>query len=432
MPKKFSDTSQQSITDNTKILAENNSVIDGFAHITGANIDSYIKAKLSATSEQTIEDDDYVFSEKAGTIGKTKKSDLFDERINYYDATVGTGGDYADIAAAQTDGKYILKAVGDVTISADTTILNNIYIDLCGFTMICSTYRFIYSAGSLKIKNGFITTSITSNLNLFGSNTYAEYLTITNSGAGRIAVSGDFVNCTIILASGASSFGNLNTQFSGNLTNIIITGTNTTGFPFYARRGNFKNIKINGSFLSSATIMFACVTPDDIININYFYNSSTSATTIVRTQNITGGILIAENIYCPYGFFRCSGNVSKTKTIIKNLIAAAVIEGVSEPSAMIQNAEITNFTETAGLTDINTVTFKNAVTLTKNKTNINNCEFLSTLSISGDYNLFVNCRFTGAVTINAGAEYNIFCNCYFTAGLINNSGNQTNEINNNI
>lgn len=453
MPKKFSDTSQQSITDNTKILAENNSVIDGFAHITGANIDSYIKAKLSATSEQTIEDDDYVFSEKAGTIGKTKKSDLFDERINYYDATIGTGGDYEtleDVLNAIDSGVRFFKAVGNVSNSTGLTskslagksayiMLDNYYIDFgniqisgnssANITIIGLTnnakikyssptnYTF-YGFGKIKLENLIIEQQAAKVL-IQDSTVYFEKITVNQyNGSSHI-----FVNISGIIR---------NINFVGGGTSCrggISSSTTTTQL-------DIENITFSGTYANNGSIL--SLLRGKIINMNY--NSSSYVGAIVyNVENITN---TQKTLYIDVyaGGIIKQGQVNRLYLRINSIAEKIEIEYLEFVLYDQQNITFKEcifnqaVVQTSALERQKYISciFNGNITMLGNNNIFENNKMAGNFTYTGDYGTITQNRITGATTLQSGSEYNIITGNRFNGGFSNNSGNQTNEINNNI
>lgn len=335
--------------------------------------------------------------------------------IPYFDASIGAGGDYADIATAQSAGKYKLKAVGNITVSGNTTITNPMTLDLSGFTMACATYNFTFSgSGRLRIENGTITFAYGSTGKLFvcatNNDIYVNNCTITNSStiAGAfISAYGIFINSFIGCPNyGYCGFGGSGSSdyWNGKLINITITTGGANCIPIWTVTGigsvvsllisvTISTISIFGTniYLSSSGSVYG--------QVSNFYG--TSATLLTRGTDIT------------------LGNIG---SITSQSIVRAAVSG---------NMSLGN---TYGLNHFTTILFAGSITIAlgSDSNTFTDCRVGTTTSITGDYNKFIGCTFVGAVTINSGAEYNIFIGCIFTGGLTNNSGNTTNIIENNI
>ena len=365
-----------------------------------------------------------------------------DVPIPYFDATIGVGGEYADIAAAQTAGKYRLKAVGNITMSGDTTTTNIIVLDLNGYTMTCGTYQFIGQAGSLYITNGIITTArnvtAASTSVLFANYTNSTLLvqkcTITNTtttAGNNIAWQGAFNDCIINLANVKDSgFGRASNAFSAILSKITFNGGGTSceyavdmAAPTTSDvNSTFNDIYITGIFRPNYPV--ACMHNYDNIRI-----SVTNAGQIIlangRNVKIVGGSnVLFYDQYNVYNFrlesFKLAGlllgSTGTRREFINGSFAGSASYAFPASNIMV----------------LINVTFDAAVTIAGNSCVIIGCTFATTLTISSDYCKMTNCTVTGVTTLSSGAEYNDISHNTLTGGLTNSSGNTTNIIHDNI
>ena len=174
--------------------------------------------------------------------------------IEYFDATVGTGGNYPatsisdGLEQAISDGKVSIKIISNISLFSDIIIPSgiNIYIDIKGFELNAGTYNItIGSAESLYIKTNYNNVSpftnrgsmvfaYASEKRLFETvldNLKVEDILITNNStiaSARIADSGLFTRCMANVSNYTESgFGKVGSDFMGKLDKTIVNGAGT-------------------------------------------------------------------------------------------------------------------------------------------------------------------------------------------------------------
>jgi hypothetical protein len=414
---------------------------------------SILAPSTGVTNHALLSSLDWSSSGHTGTANKLAAFDVSgvatysDIVIPLFDATVGAGGDYADIAAAQTAGKYKLKAVGNITMSGDTTLSANIYLDLNGYTMACTTYKFIYATAytltiTSSIVGGVITFAQSGGAlanKLFQSlsdpmSLYVSNITITNQttvAGNYIALDGIFTNCTINMANVANcGFGsNVSSgDFRGKLYNCNIVGggaaCESVIYNQTSRLSEIALVTFSGTFKSASNVIY-CV-------YGQFRNILYTSATAVR--------FLVSNVHL---LFDAGGKVTidhtgaTPRSIISNSILGTII---SRSNTMCNNVHFLAATSVPWINSVNDVTFENcnfastlAITLTTGyDIRLINCLVTGATTLSADYCKLIGNTFTGAVTISSGSEYNIITENKFTGGLTNSSGNSTNIIQSNI
>jgi len=201
---------------------------------------------------------------------------LFPEDINitpYYDATVGTGGDYATLKLAEIAGKYNLKAVGDITIDDNWTIGNKIKLDLNGYSLIFGNYQFTIPNDNVQllITNGTITYQQTSAKSciighvwsLADNNTLqTENCTFTNLSTINGSLFAGFgfhnkvkYNLANVAGGAFGYYTGAVIDFTGIVNDIefIGGGINCADNTYY---GTYRNVKITGSYNATNTFFF--------------------------------------------------------------------------------------------------------------------------------------------------------------------------------
>lgn len=163
--------------------------------------------------------------------------------IGYFDATVGTGGDYPssgitdDINTAVANGKLRLKLISNITLTQNITINNRVIIDCNGYNISLGSFRFINSGGSLEIvSKGLVSTfnfSYSSGFLVFGSfnkyNLEVSGIIFNNTSTAnfaKVATAGVFMGCKFILTAHQScSLGDSTSPFSGICANSEFQNT---------------------------------------------------------------------------------------------------------------------------------------------------------------------------------------------------------------
>lgn len=319
----------------------------------------------------------------------------------YFDATVGTGGEYATVNDAYAAGKRKLLIVSDTALSADLTI-DNLYIYLDNFTLSCTSYNFTINAGQVLTITGIglITFAYSStkilfngNANILGLGNHNKTLTITNTSTTtncRVSDVGNFDNLIVNLPNYTYvGFGSSVSGFNGTLNRLIINSGGGTCIPIFTSVSNYvrplSKITINGPIGSITVFMIT-----DLL--------------VISTGTVT----------CAYGI-----NINAITCTLN------VLNHVTNFAARSLTATSSNATFTNGSTSI-------SVSITANGCTFTNVRFADTVTISGDSNKIIGSRVVGLLTLSSGADYNDISHNTLTGGLTNSSGVTTNIIHDNI
>jgi hypothetical protein len=187
--------------------------------------------------------------------------------IPYFDATIGTGGDYATIAEAFTAGKYKLLQVGVITETVDTTPGTN-------YAYIYGNYQYkitlqkkvAQSIGLVYFYNANVEINTTLNgatLNIGSIHFISSYIRLTGT---YYCNSFTAINCKV----------NFNAPISGNPSNTL------EGF-VHCYCTLEKNVQLQSKFTNCQFFgAFTLTTPNSLISC-----SSTTLTSIIQPTQVT-------------------------------------------------------------------------------------------------------------------------------------------------
>lgn len=345
--------------------------------------------------------------------------------ISAFEATIGIGGDYTDILAAQTAGKYMLKAVGNVTTSNNTTIGNRIILNMNGYDLSTTGYTITITSNKyLEIFNGSITNAGTLPSFII-SNTkdlFLHNLTINCNQTGDnayIADDGILENVEFIVnaAKGNCCLGNNSSYgFKGFARNIILTVNNSDANTCIELQNEIDGLIVKGSASNNSTT-----------NIIFLHGTSSFYPKLTNVN-----VLAAQNIYIAV-YYGILDNIN-------NNAGNIYVKLGNSPSrnAIIQNSTINslvNNTLAGGKLKLKNVTFTGTTdyTLPTNGLILNSdkdCYFTQNIIING---VSDKCNIEGTfatgktITLQAGSEYNVI-NVHTDTDVIYNSGNMTNSI----
>ena len=327
--------------------------------------------------------------------------------IEFFDATIGAGGQFPDIISAHTAGKYRLKAVGNITMQTDTTLIQNVFLDLNGYTLICSTYVFINSQ-YLTIQNGTITTAVAVNKVLFDNAAVGSKLKVTHSGAGVFADYGIWTDISITLGASSISFGLYTVMgFDGTLIRIEIIGTNTSTFACSVANGTCEDITIKGSW-AGGTCYFYLVTTSNIMFKGLTCTQATGTLYVRFQASSLGQLLVLDNVKATTCFFNF--NSQPNCGFLSGFIVTNWYELGSSNNVTMSDGIITNYTpysahnHNQGFTKVHTLIFTNPVTLYGYYSVFIMCRFNSTLTVLDVSNVFSECVFVGNVVLAGSAD----------------------------
>ena len=358
-------------------LATNKDASNGYAGLTlfAHNFWNAAKSFLTTVVGTATQTRTQSLQDKDGVIALT--SDV--AAYGLFDATIGTGGDYADIAAAQTANKYRLKAVGNITMSGATTISNSIYLDLSGYTMDCGAYKFTKSGTvSLTItdsKNaGTLTYAYASVLVLFNSfdnsNLFISNITIINNSTIDLAGLGIYGNYdNVIFSVTTTKDGSIAFNFVGNISKSTVIGA--SAISLYCSKGSIcKDIRVQGT--GAGLVFYACE------NI------------IIETSGLS-------YIYC----FSGKNIISPTNKLYLTVYSSLTVNGIIDQSLIDATIQFPIYGKIINSTFLNNVSIYDDIL---KYIYIDNCYFYGTVTGLGPYGLSVfisisNSEFRAAVSI---------------------------------
>lgn len=365
------------------------------------------------------------------------------ELNNYFDATVGTGGDYLEPADAWAAGKYVLKQVGDIIFTQNQIIPSNKLCKLYGnkqlYTITVGTYnlktnavdKYFESHTCRYILNDscadlFLNSTY---LNTFSYNDRFDITTLTNESA---FISGFYFENPHIFydtTNGGNGFHVYN-QKQLRIVGTLLIEMNKVSYYVFSCGVNdtthIDKIKIIGASATSLNGILLLQKPTVTTNAN---------TTVIGEIEIDTGV--TTYIKMTAAIINKIVKTSGTVNILCNSSNGGEINinNAYIDTIVMRAGGIENYSHYINLTNCkfnNALTIQNLNAATPAIWNLNNCKCLSTLIINNDNNNITKNKVTGATTLSAGAEYNIITNNRFDGGFTNSSGVINNEINNNI
>lgn len=270
-------------------------------------------------------------------------------KIEFFEATVGTGGQYTTIAAAVAAGKYLLKMVGDCT-------------------------------------DGAIGVSINDHVIVIGNNLHTLTLTIGNSLANILFLRCK-VNVTGLGVNGDLEFQKCEIEFNGGYfgssdTNIVESNIqHNAGLGIYTASAISCSITI-ASILYATGLTNCRLFGNHTIYNAYMVNCISTATLNLGQVHITNSYLINSNV-----FMNIAG-IQVTNSTINN------ISNFNNEGSLVSNNIING-----------TVTF--TATGQYNKLTNNNIAGVVTLNSGAGFNLIQGNTLSGGFTDNSGETTNI-------------------------
>jgi len=388
-------------------------------------------------------------------------------QIQYFDATVGTGGDYpilGDLITGITAGKRKFKAIGNIasTGGSDITLTTgqSIFIDLSIYTLDMGSFNFdVQQGASLEVTGNYNNASPYVNR---GKIAFAY-----NSSKGLFGSTGgnDNVKVDNIIIDNNSTANSCYISQKGYFSNIVIELPNYTNGAFYMFKGKVRDAEIIGGGSNCSMIFYDNSTisnfeKNTIENIKFSGIFATNS--ILVYIYAMSNVIYVSNSYAQFIGTSIDGLIDSTsKVTIRGLfsfISDSTIGNISMNGAdygKINDCIINNTTivpesgSTAyklALTGcrfplLTTITnpakfynciFEKAISCTGNLFVFENCIFLNSLIINGDNGKLTGNKVTGTTTISAGSENNIITGNHFDGGFTDSSGLTNNEINNNI
>lgn len=329
---------------------------------------------------------------KLAGFGASQEAALYDIPIPFFDATVGTGGDYTDLNTALSDGKYKLLLISDLTLSADTPLINNATIEIHGKSKIYSI-----------ITNGYRLKSGTNTIWVFRNLTFTATTTVYPMTSGYKMT---FFNCIINDNTTSVVYG-----FQGCHIYDSVFNPRTTETSYY-------------------TDMFCENTSFNLVQGREMYAILGLYTKCSFTGLIAGSFILSGN------FIKCTfvniDYLYQPESIIDCINPTLDIHLAAE-DARILNSEFDQLlsSSSVGFCRIMGCEFNGTAVINGNKHHFQDNKFNSTISFSGDYHKFSNNECIGLITLNSGAEYNVIQGNTLTGGLTIASGALSNIITNN-
>ena len=351
----------------------------------------------------------------------------------YFDATVGIGGQYATVNLAQAAGKFILKQVNNI-IETSSVYLDNRTIIVNQNASYNWTFSGIETFLVVADNNKIIGCNIINNLRTSGGIVGRNEVTGKNS-----IIVPEFQYCSFVFTGGAALTSTYNIYINFRYCKITLGNAYWAGLAYagYVAFTNFYNCYITGGgtschINSTQGDIIGCV-----INAVVSAGSSTlSARDILDTQILSTTMSVTAT--------RRIDNVYSNSPLICNSGA-----GWGSEDAKVSNSSFPNI---AGYNVplfkiIDSLTFTGATTFYSTNSNLNNCQFKSTLSIinknnnidavfSGNVSIAGTANSTkitgkclGSLTLAPGvANCDINVGIASAANIIDNSGNLTNRI----
>ena len=348
--------------------------------------------------------------------------------IPYFDATIGTTGDYANFSTAAAAGKTNLKVISAFN-EAGNVVENNLTIYIPENIIVnMGAYKFngtntTIKGGGNDTYRGTITFAYASAVSLVGSRSKLDNIIVNNNSTIDFAGIGDdtlIYNCYLKMSNYQGGISGTY-QWTGILHYVTIEGGGA------ACRNIIKNdsspstyyrgihISLAGTFQTNSDVISDYTGKYEYLsNYSYTYFQLRIFSGINNLWDYTARITLYSGIYS-------SGRIYK---LLVNTVIAARFTDIYFLSAITVGNLASNQFVLCKLTG--------AVTITGDKSIFTNCVFDSTVTISSDYCIINNCTIVGLLTLSSGAEYNNISNNTFTAGLTNSSGNTTNIIEDNI
>lgn len=332
-----------------------------------------------------------------------------------YDATVGTGGDYADVQAAITGvgGTDIrLLFVSGVTEDSNIAVGGlNLLINLSNFTLTMGANQFTYaSAADVTIRGNGIGsgaeidwTHTSAGTQLFEN---ASFTTSTTTISGIVLDNNSSTNDTYV-STAIEFIDNVELQLPNQVrSGILGQGTGNT----------YSNIRVIGGGASSSQA-FQCVS--GVVTNLYVAGTFDTGIGIRIGSNSTASGIVTNHITNP---MELSIDTGATVSNVLNMSAQALLVTLVNGSG----ANLSNMNLGSGGLDIqgfDNGRFSNIIgTGTLDLTDagavnncFTNCRFTSAFTLAGDRNKFTNCDFIGGGSVSSGADDNGFVNCQFGA-----------------
>lgn len=364
----------------------------------------------------------------------------------FFDATVGTGGDYATIALAIAAGKYKLKLVSDIPdYGSMITINDKVYIYLNNYSITITAAIYYVSSGKyLEIYGGTIILSGLLAPHIVAINAEDLYIynsiitcnqTASNSG---ICYTGRLYNCVFNVNTGysATAFGS---SVGGKIDARNITlNVNTSSAYYCLALGNgstLYNLILGGTaptnsngvmYLAPTDLNLPAKIENIILIVNYTVYISVRTGIISNMRKTTGTLNFKQHDGGGTGTANCLIKDSYIDNIVNQ--SGFVGGNYKYEHCVINN----NWANTLATIQLFKCTLNGTFSSTSSYNISDTCYFASTYQNTGDYCKIEKNTIVGVLTLNSGSENNVIEGNTLTAGLTLNSGALSNRIIGNV
>jgi hypothetical protein len=386
---------------------------------------------------------------KTGTFAMTDTS--------MFDATIGTGGDYATVYDAFVAGKTKIKLVSNVTETQSPAITGIFYLFgdnynwTCNYQMTLTGYLYLQNINIYTNYLGSSVTAFIKNTSVFAEKVLFDFNHVSGTMWWMDTSISYFNNCVITFHGQVVRSAKMGTGSMNNTTLNLTTNITTSGsvpfyhtFPFI-----YSNISIQGTHTAGAAVFNADIGSKVIFNnvtvttANYPHVSvNTIFTTLQNCTYLNISILantvttILNSTSVINGTF-CNGLIIKDNSTVALATSNATTIGKiycensnltiynPSPFAALVISDFTCISSTIGGVALSNSSHSILYKLTKST-------ITAAINIYTDYCKIDTCKFDLLLTLSSGAEYNVIQGNTLTGGLTDSSGSATNIIKDNI
>ncbi len=359
---------------------------------------------------------------------------LFPEDINiipYYDATVGTGGDYPAISSANglsqaiTDGKKNIKIVSDISVYVDITLIRNIKINLNGYSITHIIYKYINDF-DVTMYDGTFNSALLVNDELFqrGKLFFSKItFTFTNTENAYFVNSAlstsdiIFDRCTFNLANIRMRIYN---YCSLKIKNSIINGGGVDNSLFIQTGANTKMTTLNDNFITGTFkggLNTPCILATyGVFSINNMVSSATNFEISAKNKQskidgLTGNVVIRG----AYGTI-INSNITEINTYYMNSpYSLHIIDSIVETWA-----GATSFYD--AFVKLTNVTITSAITYSDDM-RLDKCTLVPSIITRDNVTIRDSLISTGTITVSATADKTVLNGNRTLTSIVDNGTN---------
>jgi len=380
----------------------------------------------------------------ATTLGTDITGNIIDNSAtNFFDCTIGTGGNYPNVAEAQADNRTKWKIISNITLNADISLDNVLMAADAGIIIETGSY---YWSGSDGVIIGLTGTKYTSQFTIKVNSTI-NFQGFKNCGARNVrfesTASASYAFFTDAQISECYfKWGDIAANYiaagKSTLTDCIIKGGGISCYNLVNAPVDFIRCEFRGIFsLASTTIQFDCNFTDCKNDDRVGFATIGFSTKAKTARNFRGTPVAAMSGYWENSNVKSRVYPSTNRSALhfKNCIGEFDLQYLSNNCPHI--FEFCTLTMFNGISPINYGTYKfinntiNYLNISVNDVDIVRNEITGALTVGGDnYNIDAN-RIVGATVLSLGVTDSIITNNRFAGGFTDNSGNATNITANN-